>query len=372
MGTVQQAVDAFQELYRHAAAVQRGIPTYTVDLLRQRLGDVEACMSTIRGNPILMEAFFDSGVPFYATYNLLIEIASSNPPLRSGTDRLFNGVLGGRWRRAPRLLTRLFGEFIKGITYFAPESGETPAYHRIASCGDGAEAFRNARTRCPPEENKRQSKTCLLERIVYDKMYVNMFVNDPISFGSTGNVAPMQDAGHIEAIRRADLDFQTCHPRGALAIDLEYDDSNTMPHILRVTFLEKDGDDHWVPQSLTTYERPVIVSIDPGHPQRTYGDVAFCHRVTKTGQRFAKMQSFHGGEGQWVRESGNAAALSPRFESNAAFFAPYRDIGDTRDRSRRTRAPNADVQSSFQEEMQTRSRPPNVAHHGSTDSHWNQ
>jgi hypothetical protein len=56
---------------------------------------------------------------------------------RSIHDKIFVKLLN--FEKAPPLqITKYFDEFLKGITYF---SSESPAYHRLSSCGSGTQAF---------------------------------------------------------------------------------------------------------------------------------------------------------------------------------------------------------------------------------------
>lgn len=125
-------------------------------------------------------------------------------------DILFTNLLK-IGKTPPMRITKIFEEFVKGITYFSNETtnGEQPIYHRLASCGPRNDAFRNTFNQCT-RSNKREKRilkekiqTCFIERLIYDKLYTHQ----TLFFPASGNAQHTQDQGHVNwlAITKADF-----------------------------------------------------------------------------------------------------------------------------------------------------------------------
>lgn len=80
-----------------------------------------------------------------------------------------------KFRRIP---TRVFTEFVKGITYFRTDANhEWPIYHRLNSCGSGEldvkKKFRRKQgySNDAGMDNRARVRTCYIERLIYDKIF---------------------------------------------------------------------------------------------------------------------------------------------------------------------------------------------------------
>jgi len=110
--------------------------------------------------------------------------------------------------------TRLFVEFIKGISYFSSEfdpTNPTPVYHRLFSCGPGDDAFRRMYQQCSESaearsEAARRIQTCYTERLIYDALWRQTQVRSA--------------AGPLFRLALTRADFQTCFPHTDLSVRL--------------------------------------------------------------------------------------------------------------------------------------------------------
>lgn len=145
---------------------------------------------------------------------------SKDPSHRSYHDQIFKNYL--KMTKSSVLgITKVFGEFVKGITYF--EQGEyvleKPVYHRLMSCGDG---LRNFYQQCNGLSNKRIAKrrieTCYIERLIYNELYINQRLHFP----TRGDDEMSQDEGHRVWLEQTKSDFNSCFPNVDLRVKLEY------------------------------------------------------------------------------------------------------------------------------------------------------
>ena len=161
--------------------------------------------------------------------------------LRSMYDKLFIKVLN--IKDLPQTnTTYIFKEFIKGITFFKyQEKGilDHPVYHRLFSCGDGKHAFRNTFNRCTSKsasvkDVSKRIKTCYLERLIYEKIYLENVFLPTISWDY---VKKIQDKPHIDWLKQTLGDFNTCFPDISIKVKLKH--SQNYPIYLMVTYIHK-------------------------------------------------------------------------------------------------------------------------------------
>ena len=146
---------------------------------------------------------------------------------RSVHDKIFVNLLSFD-KSTPLKITKVFDEFLKGITYFSTQTApqKSPAYHRLSSCGTGTDAFRQAYNQCHQTMKKtkvakvkKQIETCYIERLIYDDLYKKQ--------------SPSQDVGHTHWLEQTKHDFQTCFPDVEINVSIkEFKDS--MPLTLRI------------------------------------------------------------------------------------------------------------------------------------------
>jgi hypothetical protein len=160
--------------------------------------------------------------------------------LRSMYDKLFINMLNIK-NHPKTSSTYLFRDFIKGITYFKyQEKGilKHPVYHRLFSCGDGSNAFRNTFNRCNIKNKStvyKRIKTCYLERLIYGNIYLkNVFLQTP----SWDYTKKIQDKPHIDWLEQTLNDFNTCFPGISVKIKIKY--NQNYPIYLMVLWIFKN------------------------------------------------------------------------------------------------------------------------------------
>jgi hypothetical protein len=148
-------------------------------------------------------------------------------------------------------ITRIFGEFIKGITYF--KDGEynldKPVYHRLMSCENRSAVFRSMYQQCNTTTSKKKIakhriETCYIERLIYDELYKNQRLHFP----AKGDEERSQDEGHNSWLEQTKADFNSCFPNVDLKVKLEY--NNVYP--IKVTIMRYKNN---TLVSIETYEK---------------------------------------------------------------------------------------------------------------------
>ena len=188
----------------------------------------------IKLEPIKLQLFIDTNQSLLKTISheliTMIKEANNNNPyhnadsntLRSMYDKLFIKI-----NVKNNLATFIFKDFIKGITYFQyQEKGyiKDPIYHRLFSCGDGKNSFRNKFNICNStlmnkielKDVSKKIKTCFLERLIYEKIflkYIKAYYNKN-----------SQDEGHTVWLKQTNNDFNTCFPDINIKIKIKYTD----------------------------------------------------------------------------------------------------------------------------------------------------
>lgn len=199
----------------------------------------------------------------------------------------------------PTNMTIMFGEFVKGVTYFETQDVGMPVYHRLYSCGPKAHTkpFRDGNTICLPatdssEKARRKlvAETCYIERLIYNQIYEHE--NAHIFNGSIENTE--QDRGHHKAIYEANKDFVTCCKRCSIHVNLDF---NALGPI-SVTIKRYSNNRL---RSTETYNRAILHTGRLGIGWK-YDALVSCTRTVGT-REYIKFQSFNL-EGPWVRNFG--------------------------------------------------------------------
>jgi hypothetical protein len=178
---------------------------------------------------------------------------------------------GGRGR--PTDTTRIFEEFIKGITYSVSEfdpTNPTPMYHRLFSCGPGDDAFSKVYRQCRAQplaaraEAARRIQTCYTERLIYDALWRHTQVRSASDADPAASHEPLpsQRLFRIELTR---ADFQTCFPNTDLSVNLTMTPEGfpTSVSIARTTrgrlvSVERYTKHLQLPMDLTSYDEIVV------------------------------------------------------------------------------------------------------------------
>ena len=189
-------------------------------------------------------------------------------------------------------ITRIFELFIQGITYFANQKPSTkkPIYHRLASCGNGTESFRQMYHQCTDHMSsktrsrvRRQIETCYIERLIYAEMYKHQTLFFPLLLTNTEK----QDAGHEYRLKLTHLDFKTCFPTVEISVELA-DFIGKWPTTCIIT-RKKDGK--------TTQEK--YVKLVNNREVKSYGRFVDCTLTSGNNKTKYKVQSFDKVE-RWI------------------------------------------------------------------------
>lgn len=210
-----------------------------------------------------------------------------NAHLKRLHDDVFITRLGMPKSKTPSTVTKLFEEFIKGITYFRHQndpSNPVPIYHRFYSCGNhlicamGLSAVEKKRRRALIER-------CYLERLIYDVLFRHETLHFPLN---TENVEHKQNEGHMFRMDLTREDYETCFKGHSVEVDIEY--SGRFPLTLKVT-RKKNGKVLYVEEY--THELRGGSSVIA-----LYTGLVVCKRVLANGKVYVKTQGYTM-EGDW-------------------------------------------------------------------------
>lgn len=239
---------------------------------------------------LLMEVHYDSLVKLKFGFK---ELAKTDVFFIGAHDRVFKNTLG--MLDTQQSITKLFEEFIKGITYFKQQLDPRhpyPIYHRLHSCGpnmhnlDSDYALRAANLICigqlPWSEKMRRKgliERCYLERLVYDALYKH-FV---LQHAERGNAENEQDERHLEHLELVKKDFDTCFRAIDVSVDVRYESG--YPTRLEVKRFKK--------KVLMSTEIFVKTLGDLKNKFCVYEPGVVCHKVVhKTGASYVKVNVF--------------------------------------------------------------------------------
>ena len=182
---------------------------------------------------------------------------------RSLHDQIFKNLLNLN-RKPLTLSTELFGEFIKGITYFENQQKATqfPIYHRLMACGPGnpgTEAFRIEFNQCSSKMDtakrvdvKKRVETCYIERLIYNEIfkYVELFIPGE---------ERSQNKSHLWWLDLTKGDFATCFPDVDISVSVAFSKHLRVSKPVTVTITRKIKGSH---TSTTTFKKTTDVQHD--------------------------------------------------------------------------------------------------------------
>jgi len=203
-------------------------------------------------------------------------------------DEIFITKLDMPRSKTPTAVTKLYEEFIKGITYFKHQidpSNPVPIYHRFFSCGIGNQVYNLiCEANLTTTERKRRRaliERCYIERLIYDELYKQETLHFPIH-GS--NV----EQGHIFRIDLTREDYESCFKGHGMEVEIKYDGNLPIRLIIK---RYKNGS--------------IIYEEEYSHEMRStrsyiapYTGFVVCKRQTKNGKVYYKTQDFSM-EGDW-------------------------------------------------------------------------
>ena len=211
---------------------------------------------------------------------ILIELKTQEA--RSYHDKFFNKHLKLP-NKTPKKVTLLFKQFIKGITYFEYQQNhvnDIPIYHRLYSCGDGTDLYRNNNMICLKnisrvEKNRRKKliERCYIERLIYDAL----FKYDT----SIGTNEHTQDEGHLFRLDLTRQDYETCFKNCKIDVEIEWNDG--MP--LKLVIIRSN-------KGKTTSREIYIKSyIFDGLQNKIFDSIVECHKEVAE-KHYMKFQTF--------------------------------------------------------------------------------
>jgi hypothetical protein len=197
----------------------------------------------IKNNNMLIHGFIDKyNNELRQIKNFLLN--RKNTRSRSIHDKIFTRIL--KLDKYISLgITKVFEEFIKGITYFSDElenKKRIPIYHRAASCGNSSENFKKRYLQCYKDNNeivletkRKHISKCYLERLIYDNIYKNSILHFP---SGLNNVELEQNEGHIFQLKEREKNFNECFLGLKIEIQIFYEIQ--LPSYLMIKYI-RDG-----------------------------------------------------------------------------------------------------------------------------------
>lgn len=199
-------------------------------------------LNKIKNNSILKQGFIDKHIDeLRKIKNFLLERKDKRS--RSIHDKIFTNILKID-KYIPLGITQVFEDFVKGITYFSNEienKKKIPIYHRAASYGNSSEDFKKKYLQCYKDNNELTLKIkkdhifkCYLERLIYDKIYLNSILHFPSGL----NNELRQNNGHIFQLKERAKNFNECFLGLNIEIEIFYE--LELPSYLIIKYI-KDG-----------------------------------------------------------------------------------------------------------------------------------
>ena len=184
-------------------------------------------LKKIENNHILLQGFIDKHIDeLRQIKHFLLE--RKDKKSRSAHDKIFIKILKID-KYIPLGITQVFEDFIKGITYFSDElenKKKIPIYHRSASCGNSSKDFKKKYLQCYEYDNeftlqtkKKHIHKCYLERLIYDKIYLNSILHFPTNL----NNELKQNNGHIFQLEERAKNFNECFLGLKMEIEIFYE-----------------------------------------------------------------------------------------------------------------------------------------------------
>ena len=205
----------------------KDIEEYKLDKFYIDLNILYKELQKIKSNNILINGFIDK---YNDELRQIKHFLLERKDVKSRTihDKIFTSILRMN-KYIPLGITQVFEDFIKGITYFSDElenKKKIPIYHRAASCGNSSEDFKKKYLQCYKDNDELTLKTkrehiykCYLERLIYDKIYLNSILHFPSGLNSELK----QDDGHIFQLKEREKDFNECFLGINIEIDIFYE-----------------------------------------------------------------------------------------------------------------------------------------------------
>ena len=199
-----------------------------LDKFYEDLNNLHKFLIKIKNNDIMIHGFIDKYNNELRNIKIFL-LERKDVKSRTIHDKIFTNIL--KLDKYMVLgITQVFEDFIKGITYFSDEienKKKIPIYHRAASCGNSSKDFKkkylqyyNDNNELTLEIKKRHISKCYLERLIYDKIYLNSILFFPKGLN---NDELKQNNGHIFQIKERAKNFNECFLGLQIEIELFYE-----------------------------------------------------------------------------------------------------------------------------------------------------
>ena len=202
--------------YIHMTLINFQHKSVPVDVVVTLLTEFERHLSNETIDDAFIEQHFNNLCAIKFELNFVIRepnVRSNNRVLLGFRDRIFGNLLSGIDVINERnRVTRIFNEFIKGITYFQGDvlyDVLSPVYHRSTSCPPNGHPNMNCNEN---HVNRIRVSRCYIERIIYDELW-NHIMNS------------QQNEGHLKWLKQTKRAYTTCYPHTAIdSVSITYMD----------------------------------------------------------------------------------------------------------------------------------------------------
>ncbi len=259
-------------------------------LFYEKLVKFHKILNNFKKNNILIQGFYDN------KYDRLIKIKFflshlNRPQYWSFHNKIFTNILKMN-KHVPLGVTRIFGEFVKGITFFSDQienKENIPIYHRAASCGNSSQEFRKKYLQCynknEPEvieEKKKHIYRCYIERLIFDNMFAH--ASTYLQNNINNKVLLEQNIGHKFQLTEREHNFNSCFLDTKISIKIDYEDN--FPITLFIYFHNKNGE--LIKSEI--FEKKLFY--DDIYGNRYYTEDIFYTRYDSNGKEFVDLYDF--------------------------------------------------------------------------------
>jgi hypothetical protein len=185
--------------------------------------------------------------------------------------------------------SKLFDEFIKGITYFGDnfriDEQPKPLYHRCSSCGPSQREVK--------EEN---IETCYIERLIYNEIYKHHELHFPKTIEQVDFFEPSQDEGHLHFLLNIIRPkfFSKHHDVQDIVVVINQHVIDTIP--VSLTIIKTFHNDTKITE---TYKKEYTLTTNGN---RLYKHDVYCERICNTSncvKKYTKVQVYYEKPKDW-------------------------------------------------------------------------
>jgi len=191
-----------------------------IDVISRNSFDEGSRIEFIQTHQVVLYKIYDV---FLGTTAKLYNKSSDIQEYRGSIDKLFNTLNIKPKSYFNYLPTRIFNQFVRGITYFDDENPtENPVYHRDASCKSSS---MNIDAKFSKPSSKELLKKCYIERKIYNVLYQH-FLHE-------------QEVRHLKELYLVERYFQQYFPNISINVSIMYED-NYYPYKCVIITLDND------------------------------------------------------------------------------------------------------------------------------------